>query len=64
VHVATFHVRGYQEVNGDPDWSATDGNRLGPAATRQNPLGPRAEYCVEPNTWVRFFVLLRQRAND
>jgi hypothetical protein len=64
VHVATFHVRAYQELGGDADWSLTDGNRLGPAATGVNPLGPRTEYCVEPNMWVRFFVFLRQRAND
>jgi len=64
IHVATFHVRSYQSLGGDANWSLTDGNKLGPGATDENPLGPRGDYCAEPNTWMRFFVHIRQRAND
>ena len=64
VHVATFHMRLMNLPGGDANWSLTDGNRIGPGATKENPLGPRTEYCVEPNTWVRFFLHMRQRAND
>ena len=57
-YVGSFGVRFYNRPGGDANWSLTDGNMLGPLG--QNPT----DFCVEPNTWVRFFIYLQQRAND
>ena len=59
VYVAGLGMRSYNKLNGDPNWSLTDGNHLGPAG-----MGTRADFCVLPNTWVRFFVRIQQRVND
>jgi hypothetical protein len=64
VHVATFHVRSYNDLGGVASWLLTDGNRLGPAVTTKEPLGPRGAFCFAPNQWVRFFMHIKQRAND
>jgi hypothetical protein len=64
VHVAAFSVRSMNKVGGESNWSVTDGNFLGPVATNNNPVDPRGEFCIEPNTWVRFFVHIKQKAND
>ena len=57
-------MRSYNELGGVANWLLTDGNALGPNVTSKEPLGPRAEFCFAPNQWVRFFMFLRQRAND
>jgi hypothetical protein len=62
--VAAFSVRSMNRVGGGANWSSTDGNTLGPLATTNNPLDPRGEFCISPNSWVRFFVHIRQKAND
>jgi hypothetical protein len=62
--VASFQVRSYNQLGGDANWLLSDGNQLGPGATASPSLGPRANFCVEANRWVRFFLHLRQRAND
>lgn len=63
-HVATFQVRSYNQLGGAANWSLTDGNSLGPAMTEKYPMAPNVPHCLEPNTWVRFFMRLQQRAND
>lgn len=63
-HVGGIQVRSYNKLGGGADWSQTDGNLLGPRVTKENPVTPFGHFCVEPNTWVRFFLRLRQRAND
>ena len=62
--VASFLVRSYNKTGGVANWLLTTGDQLGPSATAQQPLGPRAPFCLQPNQWVRFFLNLRQRAND
>ena len=62
--VANFLVRSYNKMGGTADWMLTNGDALGPSATAQQPLGPRANFCFAPNQWVRFFVNLKQRTND
>jgi hypothetical protein len=64
LHLATVRVRSYNDLGGVANWLLTDGNRLGPAATSKEPLGPNAAFCMAPNQWVRFFVNIRQRASD
>jgi hypothetical protein len=63
-HVAAFSVRSYNRMGGVADWLLTNGDYLGPAATSQQPLGPRANFCFAANQWVRFFLHLRQRTRD
>jgi hypothetical protein len=64
VHLASFHVRSYNDLGGVANWLLTDGNRLGPGATGKEPLGPKADFCLAPNQWVRFFMHIRQKSND
>jgi hypothetical protein len=63
-HVAKFRFRSYNRAGGGANWSSTDGNMLGPGAIGGTPLRPSVEFCMFPNTWNRFFVRIRQRAND
>ena len=62
--VASVIVRSYNKTGGVANWLLSTGDQLGPSATAQQPLGPRAPFCFNANQWVRFFVNLRQRAND
>lgn len=64
LHVASTRARSYNDLGGVANWLLTDGNALGPTATGKEPVGPRADFCFAPNQWVRFFMFLRQRAND
>ena len=57
-YIGVFTVRFYNRPGGDEEWDLTDGNKLGPS-----PVG-RAPFCIEPNTWVRFFLFIRQRADN
>jgi hypothetical protein len=63
-NVGSFLVRSYNVEGGVANWLLTNGNQLGPSATAQQPLGPRAAFCFNPNQWIRFFLNVRQRAND
>jgi hypothetical protein len=63
-HVGALRVRAYNKVGGGANWSATDGTLLGPGATNNFPLSPHGDFCYAPNQWVRFFLHIRQRAND
>jgi hypothetical protein len=63
-NVGSFLVRSYNTTGGVANWLLSNGNQLGPSATAQQPLGPRAAFCFNPNQWVRFFLNIRQRAND
>jgi len=58
-YVGAFGLRSYNKTGGNPNWSMTDGNFLGPGG-----LGTRGQFCILPNTWTRFFVRIQQRAND
>jgi hypothetical protein len=62
VHVGSFGVRPYNKGGGDPNWSKTNGDMLGPTSNLRD--SSRDSFCVEPNTWVRFFFHIKQRAND
>lgn len=57
-HVGLISVRFYNRPGGEDAWDSTDGNELGPS-----PID-RGSFCIEPNTWTRFFLLIRQKAND
>lgn len=62
--LASSRIRMYNRPGGDAAWAETDGNRLGPGLTGQ-PLGPHAaDACVSPGRWVRYWVWIRQDAND
>jgi hypothetical protein len=63
-YLASFQVRSYNLPGGDTSWLATDGNKLGPAALGGEPLKPYVPFFLMPNTWVRFFVRIDQRASD
>jgi hypothetical protein len=64
VHIAAVHVRSYNQLGGLLNWLLTDGNKLGPGVRATQPLDQSADFCLKPNQWVRFFVNVRQRAND
>lgn len=64
VHLATFRVRSYNDLGGVSNWLLSNGNQLGPGASGKEPLGPNAGFCLAANQWVRFFMNIRQRAND
>jgi hypothetical protein len=59
-------LRSYLGLGGGADWSVTGGYLLGPGVTSTDPVLPMANptMVIKPNTWVRFWVTLEQRAND
>jgi hypothetical protein len=63
-YVARFQVRSYNKPGGDADWMKTNGDMLGPGAKTNDPLTPRGEFSILPNTWTRFFVQFDQRVDD
>ena len=65
-HVAGIEMRSYNaNLNGDPNWSLTSGNDLGPGTTSREPIGPKnGSFCMAANQWTRFWVRIEQRAND
>jgi len=64
LHVASFQVRSYNKEGGLLNWLLSGGDSLGPGHSKE-PLGPKtADFCSAPNQWVRFFMNIRQRAND
>jgi hypothetical protein len=69
-HVGAVDVRAYNKPGPGPaDWFASDGNTLGPTATR-DPLrristnAMDGHFLVSPNRWTRFWVKLEVRVND
>jgi hypothetical protein len=63
--VAELNVRSYQNPNGPASWLASNGDVLGPGTNDNQPLGPRlTTFIIRPNTWTRYWVQIRQRAND
>jgi hypothetical protein len=70
IHVGGVDVRAYNQPGPGPaDWTASDGNTLGPNTTR-DPLrhitSPAMDgyFLVTPNRWTRFWVRLEVRVND
>jgi hypothetical protein len=65
IHFAGLHARSYNSVGGPADWSASNGNQLGPGATDNEPVSPRAsEFCARTDEWIRFWVRVVHRADD
>jgi len=62
--VGVFSVRSLQLTGGNANWSLTDGSLLGPGAALSNPLNKSADFCIQANTWTRFIMRIRQKAND
>jgi hypothetical protein len=63
-HIFVVGFRSYnQDDNPNPIWALTDGNQIGPGVVTQT-LPHVGNLCVRPNTWVRFWVRLDQRAQD
>ena len=62
--VAELNVRSYQNPSGPASWVASN-DLLGPGTNDNQPLGPRVgTFIIRPNTWTRYWVQIRQRAND
>jgi hypothetical protein len=62
--VGSFAVRSLQNPGGNANWLLSDGTLLGPGTPLSNPLNKTADFCIEANTWTRFIMRVRQRAND
>jgi hypothetical protein len=66
--VAAFQIRSYNLLGGKSNYSENQSGArgyLGPSASDNEPLSPQmASFTIEPNRWVRFWVLVNQRAND
>lgn len=66
-HVAVARFRSYNRVGGLLPWV---GGYLGPGVTDNNPISPTAmspqsaRFLIHPNRWTRWFVRIRQQAND
>lgn len=66
-HVAvTGRLRSYDKVGGGTDFTLTDGERLGPGVTNNNPIQPSLNnfFVLHPNRWTRWWIRIEQRAND
>ncbi len=66
-HVASAgQVRSYNRLGGPADYSLSDDNQLGPGVTNNQPVSPNVDdfFIVHPNRWTRWWVRIRQRAND
>jgi hypothetical protein len=65
VHVGGLDVRSYNKVGGDSNWLLTDGAFLGPGVTGNQPVNPmQSTFILHPNRWIRYWVVVEQRAND
>jgi len=62
--VAAFQVRGYNKPGGGSPWTPEFAAYAGPGVTTVEPISQRTTFVIKPNTWVRLFVRLEQRAND
>ncbi|MGV3515958.1 hypothetical protein [Luteitalea sp.] len=66
-HISSIEMRAYPSsgVDGPADWMQSNGNQMGPGTSNAIPIMPRAnEFCHAAGTWVRWWVLIEQRAND
>ena len=65
VHGGGLDVRSYNRPGGDANWMLTDGSYLGPGVTANLPVAPmQATFLLHPNRWIRYWVVVEQRAND
>jgi hypothetical protein len=65
VHVGGLDVRSYNRPGGDANWMLTDGSYLGPGVTENQPVAPmQSTFLLYPNRWIRYWVVVEQRAND
>jgi len=65
VHVGGLDVRSYNSPGGLANWLLTDGNKLGPGVTNNNPVAPMdSTFILYPNRWIRYWVVVDQREND
>jgi hypothetical protein len=69
--VGAWKARSYNHVTGTnnsgalADFTLTDGNRLGPGTTDDQPIAPMAnEFNFKPNTWHRAWIRIQATAND
>jgi hypothetical protein len=62
--LASVSAKSYNITNGGPDWSTTDGNHSGPGITNAEALPHVGDFIIRPNVWVRYWLLVDQRAND
>jgi hypothetical protein len=66
--VAAFQIRSYNTLGGKTNYAenkALSRGYLGPEANDNEPLSPQlASFNIQPNRWVRFWVLIDQRSND
>jgi hypothetical protein len=66
-HVATAgQVRSYNAVGGPADYALSNENQLGPGVSNNQPIRPNSNefFVVHANRWTRWWVRIRQRAND
>jgi len=65
VHVGGMDVRSYNSPGGLANWLLTDGSRLGPGITNNQPVTPMdSTFLLYPNRWIRYWVVVDQREND
>jgi hypothetical protein len=65
VHVGGLDIRSYNKVGGNANWLLTDGTYLGPGVISGEPVNPmQSTFVLYPNRWVRYWVVIDQRAND
>jgi hypothetical protein len=63
--VGGVDVRAYLDVGGAATWTLADGYKLGPGPTNNTPVEAITHtFTIYPNRWTRYWVHLRQRAND
>jgi hypothetical protein len=63
-HVGVVGMRSANGMGGVADWSLTTGNQAGPGITTPNLAPQIASFILKPNVWVRYWILIEQRAND
>ena len=64
-HVGGLDVRSYNRPGGDANWMLTDGTYLGPGVVGNQPVSPmESTFILYPNRWIRYWVVVEQRAND
>jgi hypothetical protein len=63
-HIFAVYYRTYNNANTSSNWASTSGNEVGPGTVGEL-LGPTSgQFCAKPNTWVRWWVRINQKAND
>jgi hypothetical protein len=63
-HVFGVDYRTYNSPNTTSPWTAGNGIEVGPGTTADQ-IGPKSgQFCAKPNTWVRWWIRINQKAND